>query len=405
MSPVPTRRCIGSCIPDDVPCQLFLCTNNYGVVMIESALLIIYAAVSVGLAVWIRRAFKPKVDWSHPNMRKPVFAGNVRSSGGSGALGVADAINTAALSSASPNAVMAFIIAVAGLIGGVIGAGVLPALVGGIGQPGWGGMMALVVAMLAWVWIGGTLALPMLAFAFSLIPLLIGGALLGVVGLFAWQTMNEIQHRPAAGDGKWQVAFGARVDYNLCAAGASLITLGNPVEISRKCKQRAVGPHPIEGKFAGVYSCSKGQNIAAIVEVRPYGAFRDGMKQAEMQFGDRPEVAFPAGEFSGSFHRTNTSGEFRSNDLKWTQKPGPQWGKPDGLSITANPAGGISVQLMNTPCSVMQAKRCQASKPGQVPTCETEFAQQGVKLRRAATMKEWWKELEADEARRIPAHN
>ena len=79
--------------------------------MIESALLIIYAAVSVGLAVWIRRAFKPRVDWSHPNMRKPVFAGNVRSSGGSGALGAADAINTAALSSASPNAVMAFIIA------------------------------------------------------------------------------------------------------------------------------------------------------------------------------------------------------------------------------------------------------------------------------------------------------
>ena len=53
----------------------------------------------------------------------------------------------------------------------------------------------------------------------------------------------------------------------------------------------------------------------------------------------------------------------------------------------------------------MQAKRCQASKPGQVPTCETEFAQQGVKLRRAATMKEWWKELEADEARRIKARN
>ena len=124
-----------------------------------------------------------------------------------------------------------------------------------------------------------------------------------------------------------------------------------------------------------------------------------------MQFGDRPEVAFPAGELSGSFHRTNTPGEFRSNDLKWTQKSGPQWGKPDGLSITANPAGGISVQLMNTPCSVMQAKRCQASKPGQVPTCETEFAQQGVKLRRAATMKEWWKELEADEARRNKARN
>ena len=63
------------------------------------------------------------------------------------------------------------------------------------------------------------------------------------------------------------------------------------------------------------------------------------------------------------------------------------------------------MQLMNTPCSVMQTKRCQASQPGQVPTCETEFAQQGVKLRRAATMKEWWKELEADEARRIKARN
>ena len=74
--------------------------------MIASILLIAYAAASVALAFCIRRAVKLRLDWSNPRMRSPVFSGHVRSTGGAGALGAADAASTAVLSSASPNAVM-----------------------------------------------------------------------------------------------------------------------------------------------------------------------------------------------------------------------------------------------------------------------------------------------------------
>ena len=367
--------------------------------MLESILLVVYAAASVVLAVWVRRAFRLRLDWSHPGMRKPVFDQTMRSTGGTGALGAADAASTAALSHASPSVVMMFIIVVAGLFGGFIGAGVLPALVGGIGQPNWMGMMALVVATLAWTWIGGCLALPLLSLAFGLAPLIIGIGVLGFAAMALWQTFSSGHPNPLSGNGTWQVAFGERVDYNVCAAGTGLITFGNPVEIGRKCKQRVVGPHPVEGRFAGVYSCGKGQRIAAVVDVRPFGPYRDGSKDAEFQFSDQPEARFPDGAFAGFVRPSGATGEFRSDGLAWTQKPGPGWGKPDQLAITAQPAGGISVQLMNTPCTTMQAQRCEPAEAGRVPTCEQELARQGVKLYVPKTFKELSKVLAEQEAR------
>lgn len=367
--------------------------------MIESFLLVIYAAASVALALWVRRRFRLRMDWANPRMRRPIFDGQVRSTGGGGALGAADAVSTAALSSASPNAVMVFLIIVAGLIGGVIGAGVLPALVGGIGQPGWLGMMALVVATLAWVWIGGSLALPVLALAFSLVPILAGLAVIGFIGLALGQTFGSGHPGLLSSTGRWQAGFGARMDYNLCAAGTAMITLGSPQEIERKCKQKVVGAHPVEGRFAGIYSCQPGQRVAAIVDVRPFGPFKDGLKSAEFTFGDQPEAVFPNGSFAGFFRPSGAAGEFRSDDLKWTQKPSAGWGMPDQLSITAQPAGGLSVRLMNTSCNVMQAKRCEAAEAGRIPTCEREFAQLGIKLHKPKTPNELAKIMTDQEAR------
>lgn len=367
--------------------------------MIESFLLVIYAAASVALAVWVRRTFKQRLDWAHSRMRKPIFDGHVRSTGGSGALGAADAVSTAALASASPNAVMMFVIIVAGLIGGVIGAGLLPALAGGIGQPGWIGMMALVVAALAWVWIGGCLALPVLSLAFGLAPILAGLAVIGFIGMMLGQTFGSGHPGLFSSTGTWQAGFGARMDYNLCAAGSALITLGNPQEIARKCKQKVVGAHPVEGRFAGVYSCQPGQRVAAIVDVRPFGPFKDGMKSAEFTFGDKPESVFPNGSFAGFFRPSGAAGEFRSDELKWTQKPSAGWGMPNQLSITAQPSGGISVRLMNTSCNVMQANRCEATEAGRIPTCEREFAQLGIKLHKPKTLNELAKTMTDQEAR------
>lgn len=367
--------------------------------MLESILLVLYAIASIALAVWVRRAFRLRLNWSHPDMRKPVFDRTVRSTGGAGALGAADAISSAALTSASPNMVMMFIIVVAGLFGGFIGAGVLPALVGGIGQPNWMGMMALVVATLAWTWIGGCLALPVLALAFGLAPVIIGIGLFGFAAMAFWQTFSSGHPNPFGGNGTWQAAFGARVDYNVCAAGTSLITLGNPAEIGRKCKQQIVGSHPVEGRFAGVYSCGKGQRIAAIVDVRPFGPYRNGSKDAEFQFSDQPETMFPNGAFAGFVRPIGATGEFRSDGLAWTQKPGPGWGKPDQLAITATPAGGISVRLMNTPCATLQAQRCEPAESGRVPTCEKELARQGVKLYVPRTLNELSKVIADQEAR------
>lgn len=367
--------------------------------MLESILLVVYAAASIALAVWVRRAFRLRLDWSHPNMRKPVFDRTVRSTGGAGALGAADAVSSAALASASPSVVMMFIIVVAGLIGGVIGAGVLPALVGGIGQPGWLGMMALVVATLAWVWIGGSLALPVLALAFGLAPILAGLAVLGFIGMMLGQTFGSGHPGLFASTGTWQAGFGARVDYNLCAAGTAMITLGNSQEIARKCKQKVVGAHPVEGRFAGVYSCQPGQRVAAVVDVRPYGPFRDGLKTAEFSFGDRPEAMFPNGMFAGVIRPSGAVSEFRSDELKWIQKPTAGWGKPDQLSITASASGGINVRLMNTPCKEIQAKRCEPAEPGRVPTCEQEFEKLGIKLYKPRTLNELGKVIAEQEAR------
>ncbi len=357
--------------------------------MIASILLIAYAAASVALAFWVRRTVKLRLDWAHPRMRAPVFSGAVRSTGGEGALGAADAVSTAVLSGASPNAVMVFVIVVAGLIGGVIGAGVLPALVGGIGQPGWPGMMALAVVTLAWAWIGGSLALPVLALAFSLAPVLAGLAVLGFIGMMLGQTFGSGHPGLFSSTSTWQAGFGARLDYNLCAAGTSLISLGNPQEIARKCKQKVVGAHPVEGRFAGVYSCQPGQRVAAIVDVRPYGPFRDSLKTAEFSFSDRPaEAMFPNGMFAGVIRPSGAVSEFRSDGLKWIQNPTAGWGKPDQLSITASGSGGINVRLMNTPCTAIQAKRCEPAEPGRVPTCEKEFTQLGIKLYKPGTLKE-----------------
>ncbi|MFI8616366.1 hypothetical protein ACIGHN_12770 [Acidovorax sp. NPDC077693] len=367
--------------------------------MIESILLVVYAGASIALAVWVRRTFRLRLDWAHPRMRKPIFDGHVRSTGGSGALGAADAVSTAALASASPNAVMVFVIIVAGLIGGVIGAGVLPAVVGGIGQPGWLGMMALVVAMLAWVWIGGSLALPVLALAFSMAPILAGLAVIGFIGMALGQTFGSGHPGLFSSAGTWEAGFGARLDYNLCAAGTAMITLGDPQEIVRKCKQKVVGTHPVEGRFAGVYSCQPGQRIAAIVDVHPFGPFKDGLKTAEFSFGDRPEAQFPNGMFAGFIRPNSATGEFRSDELKWTQKPTAGWGKPDQLSITAEPSGGISVRLVNTPCNAMQAKRCEVAEAGRIPTCERELAQLGVKLYKPKTLNEMAKVMSEQEAR------
>lgn len=367
--------------------------------MIESLLLVFYAAASVALAVWVRRTFRLRLDWAHPRMRKSIFDGHVRSTGGNGALGAADAVSTAALASASPNAVMVFVIIVAGLIGGVIGAGVLPALVGGIGQPGWFGMMALVVATLAWVWIGGSLALPVLALAFGLAPILAGLAVLGFIGMMLGQTFGSGHPGLFASTATWQAGFGARMDYNLCAAGTAMITLGNPQEIARKCKQKVVGAHPVEGRFAGVYSCQPGQRVAAVVDVRPYGPFRDGLKTAEFSFGDRPEAMFPNGMFAGVIRPSSAVSEFRSDELKWIQNPTAGWGKPDQLSIKALASGGISVRLMNTPCTEIQAKRCEPAEPGRVPTCEQEFAKLGIKLYKPGTLKELSRTIAEQEAR------
>lgn len=367
--------------------------------MIASILLITYAAASVALAFWIRRAVKLRLDWAHPRMRAPVFSGTVRSTGGEGALGAADAVSTAVLSSASPNAVMVFVIVVAGLIGGVIGAGVLPALVGGIGQPGWPGMMALAVVTLAWAWIGGSLALPVLALAFSLAPVLAGLVVIGFIGMMLGQTFGSGHPGLFSSTSTWQAGFGARLDYNLCAAGTSLITLGNPQEIERRCKQKVVGAHPVEGRFAGVYSCQPGQRVAAIVDVRPYGPFRDGLKTAEFSFGDRPaEAMFPNGMFAGVIRPSGAGSEFRSDELKWIQNPTAGWGKPDQLSIKLA-SGGISVMLMNTPCTEIQAKRCEPAEPGRVPTCEREFANLGIKLYKPGTLKELSRTIAEQEAR------
>lgn len=370
-----------------------------GITVLESILLVLYAIASIALAVWVRRAFKLRLDWSHPDMRKPAFDRTVRSTGGAGALGAADAVSSAALTSASPSVVMMFIIAVSGLFGGFIGAGVLPALVGGIGQPNWLGMVALVVATLAWAWIGGSLALPVLSLALGLAPVLIGIGALGFATMALWQTFSSGHPNPFSGNGTWQAAFGARVDYNVCATGTSLITLGNPSEIGRKCKQRIVGPHPVEGRFAGVYSCGKGPRIAAVVDVRPFGPYRDGSKDAEFQFSDQPETRFPNGSFAGFVRPSGPTGEFRSDGLAWTQKPGPGWGKPDQLAITAQPAGGISVQLVNTPCTTLQAQRCEPAEAGWVPTCEKELARQGVKLYAPRTLSELGKVMAEQEAR------
>ena len=369
--------------------------------MIESLLLVIYAAASVALAVWARRRFRLRLDWAHPRMRRPIFDGQVRSTGGAGALGAADAVSTAALASASPNAVMVFVIIVAGLIGGVVGAGVLPALVGGVGQPGWVGMMALVVATLAWVWIGGSLALPVLALALALglAPILAGLAVIGFIGMMLGQTFGSGHPGLFSSTGTWQAGFGARMDYNLCAAGTAMITLGSPQEIERKCKQKVVGAHPVAGRFAGVYSCQPGQRVAAIVDVRPFGPFKDGMKSAEFTFGDKPESVFPNGSFAGFFRPSGAAGEFRSDELKWTQKPSAGWGMPNQLSITAQPAGGLSVKLMNTPCTTLQAQRCEPAEAGRVPTCEKEFARQGVKLYVPRTLNELGKVMADQEAR------
>ena len=356
--------------------------------MIESFLLVIYAVASVALALWVRRRSRLRLDWANPRMRRPIFDGQVLSTGGGGALGAADTVSTAALASASPNAVMVFVIIVAGLIGGVIGAGVLPALVGGIGQPGWLGMMALVLATLAWVWIGGSLALPVLTLAFGLAPILAGLAVIGFIGMMLGQSFGSGHPGLFSSTGTWQAGFGARMDYNLCAAGTAMITLGSPQEIARKCKQKVVGPHPVEGRFAGVYSCQPGQRVAAIVEVRPYGPFRDGLKTAEFSFGDRPEAMFPNGMFAGVIRPSVAVGEFRSDELKWIQKPTAGWGKPDQLSITAQPTGGISVRLMNTSCNVMLTHRCEATEAGGIPTCEREFAQLGIKLYKPKTLNE-----------------
>ena len=367
--------------------------------MIASILLIAYAAASVALAFWVRRTVKVRLDWAHPRMRAPVFSGTVRSTGGEGALGAADAVSTAVLSGASPNAVMVFVIVVAGLIGGVIGAGVLPALVGGIGQPGWPGMMALAVVTLAWAWIGGSLALPVLALAFSFAPVLAGLAVLGFIGMMLGQTFGSGHPGLFSSTSTWQAGFGARLDYNLCAAGISLITLGNPQEIERRCKQKVVGAHPVEGRFAGAYSCRPGQRVAAIVEIRPFGPFRDGLKDAEFSFGDRPEAEFPNGMFAGFVRPSGAAGEFRSDELKWIQNPTAGWGKPDQLAITATPGGGISVRLMNTPCTEIQAKRCEPAEPGRVPTCEQEFAKLGIKLYKPGTLKELSQTIAEQEAR------
>ena len=367
--------------------------------MLESILLVLYAIASIALAVWVRGASRLRLDWSHADMRKPVFDRTVRSTGGAGALGAADAVSSATLTNASPGVVMMFIVAVSGLSGGFIGAGVLPALIGGIGQPNWMGMMALVVAALAWTWIGGCLALPVLSLALGLVPVLIGLGVLGFATMAFWQTFSSGHPNPFSGNGTWQAAFGARVDYNVCAAGTGLITLGNPVEIGRKCKQRVVGPHPVEGRFAGVYSCGKGPRIAAIVDVRPFGAYRDGSKDAEFQFSDQPETRFPNGAFAGFVRPSGAPGEFRSDGLAWTQKPGPGWGKPDQLAITAQPAGGVNVQLVNTPCATLQAQRCEPAEAGRVPTCEKEFAQLDVKLYKPKTLNELEQVMTEQEAR------
>lgn len=148
-----------------------------------------------------------------------------------------------------------------------------------------------------------------------------------------------------------------------------------------------------------MYSCSKGQRIAAIVDVRPFGQFRDDTKDAEFQFSDQPEARFPNGAFAGFVRPSGATGEFRSDGLAWTQKPGPGWGKPDQLSITAQPGGDISVRLINTPCGTMQAKRCEAAEPGRVPTCATELAQQGVKLYTPKTLNELAKVIAEQKAR------
>lgn len=367
--------------------------------MIESFLLVIYAAASIALAVWVRRKFRLRLDWAHPRMRRPIYDGQVRSTAGNGALGAADAVSTAALASASPNAVMMFVIIVAGLIGGVIGAGVLPALAGGIGQTGWIGMMALVVAALAWVWIGGCLALPVLSLAFGLAPILAGLVVIGFIGMMLGQTFGSGHPGLFSSTGTWQAGFGARMDYNLCAAGTAMITLGSSQEIERKCKRKVVGAHPVEGRFAGVYSCQPGQRVAAIVDVRPYGPFRDGLKTAEFSFGDRPEAMFPNGMFAGVIRPSGAVSEFRSDELKWIQNPTAGWGKPDQLAITAQPAGDISVKLLNTPCTTLQAQRCEPAEAGRVPTCEKELARQGVKLYTPRTLNELGKVMADQEAR------
>jgi len=370
--------------------------------VLESFFLVLYAAASVVAAVWIRRLSKLKLDWADPDMHRPVFTGHARSIGGEGALGAADAVSTAALGSAPPSVVMMFIIAVAGLIGGVIGAGVLPALMGGITQPTAIGMVALMVAMLAWVWIGGCVALPLFAMAFSLGPILIGLGLAAFLAMAIWQTFSS---GPSMFDGSatWRAAFGARMDHNLCAAGTSLITVGNLAEINRKCKQSTLGPHPIEGKYAGVYSCKAGERIAAIVEVRPFGPRHGGVKDAEFLFSDRPEVAFPIGVFAGFVRPSGTKDEFSSDELKWTQRPSGNWGKPDRLSLTAQPDGSIRVKLMNTPCSTLQARRCEPTEAGRVATCQREFAQQGVDLFPSKTLNDLGKTLTEQEAQRARA--
>ena len=97
---------------------------------------------------------------------------------------------------------------------------------------------------------------------------------------------------------------------------------------------------------------------------------------------------FPNGMFAGVIRPSGAVGEFRSDELKWIQKPTAGWGKPDQLSITAQPTGGISVRLMNTSCNVMLTHRCEATEAGGIPTCEREFAQLGIKLYKPKTLNE-----------------
>nr|WP_315186531.1 hypothetical protein [uncultured Albidiferax sp.] len=341
--------------------------------MLETVLLVFYAIASIGVAIWVRRTFKQRIDWSDASMRQPV-GGPVGHVLGTGALGSAEAVSTAALSGATPGIVMMSIVAICGLFGGFLGAGVLPAFAGGITTPTFAGMLALAVATLAWTYIGGRLALPALMFAFAAAPVLIG---IGVVGFGIAFFASNGSGNPGPnwfGDGGWKAGFESRMDYNLCAAGTSLISMGSLTEIGRKCRLKVVGTHPVEGRFAGVYSCGGGRRITAIVEIHPFGPYRDGLKDAELQFSDKPQEVFPLGAFAGFIRPDKKSSDFRSDGLKWTQNPGNGWGMPPQLVITPQPSGALKVQLAGTPCTTFEAKRCQPDVAGKFASCSKELA-------------------------------